>query len=308
MAKNPTAGGGEKDPPRIIDIAYPRQDELVVHLLGTRPLYHHSMSPEAMRELLYPSPRKNEAAKAASMKHNPLKEYRESPYVAVGDHHPARLLMRADALKKALGTAALETAGVFKSEIGRAVYVQPDTGIYLYIWGKPVLSMETVRMSGIQRVPDIRTRAVCVEWCARARIKFLADRFSDKAIANLVALAGMVSGWGDARQEKGARSEGLWQIVNADNEDWQRIARTQGRAVQDAALETPEFLDHDSEALYTWFVEEVERRGRRDKAATGPATISTRPRTNGSGDAVAQAALIHEVASGRAGKRRSATQ
>ena len=305
MAKSPSKNDAE--PNRIIDIAYPRQDEIVVHLLGTRPLYHHSMSFDAMKELLIPSPRKNAAAKAATMKHDPLKEYRESAYQSVGDHHATRLLMRADALKRSLGTAALETAGVFKSEIGRDVYVQPDTGIYLYVWGKPVMSMEPVRMSDMKRTPDIRTRAVCVEWCARARIKYLADRFTDTAIVNLVARAGIVSGWGDARQEKGARSEGLWEVVNENDERWKRIAESQGRAVQDEALTTPEFLDHVSEALYTAYCEEVERRGRRDK---GGAAVIGRPRTNGGGDTIdpTEAAVVAAVQTGRAGKRRTATQ
>jgi hypothetical protein len=301
MAKKPAAV--DKDAPRIIDIAYPRQDEIVVHLLGTRPLYHHCMSMDAMQELLYPSPRKNAAAKAASVKHDPLREYRESAYLAVGDHHPARMLMRADALKRSLGTAALETAGVFKSEIGRDVYVQPDSGIFLYVWGKPVLSMESVRMSDMKRTPDIRTRAVCVEWCARAKIKYLADRFTDTAIVNLVARAGIVSGWGDARQEKGARSEGLWEVVNEKNENWQRIAKTQGRAVQDVALKTPEFLDHVSESLFAWYLAEVERRGRREKAG---GSIDIRSRANGGASEV-DAAVVASVR-GRAGKRGTAAE
>lgn len=298
MAAKPKAGD---DAPRIIDIAYPRQDEVVVHLLGARPLYHHRLSMGAMQELLLPSPRKNAAAKAANMKHNPIEEYRQTPYLSVGDHHPARLLMRADALKSALGTAALETAGVFKSEVGRDVYVQPDTGIYLYVWGRPVLSMEPVRMSDLRRTPDIRTRAVCPEWCARARIKYLSDRFSATAIVNLLARAGIVSGWGDARQEKGARSEGLWEVVNENDQRWQQIYRTQGRAVQDAALETPEFLDDVSETLFTWYGEEVERRGRREKA--GAINIRAAARNNGGAPGEIEPAV---VAAGRrtGGKQR----
>jgi hypothetical protein len=302
MAKSPKSAV-DKDAPRIIDIAYPRQDEIVVHLLGTRPLYHHCMSMDAMIELLIPSPRKNAAAKAANMKHEPLREYRESAYVAIGDHHPTRLLMRADALKRSLGTAALETAGVFKSEIGRDVYVQPDSGIFLYVWGKPVMSIESVRMSDMKRTPDMRTRAVCVEWCARARIKYLADRFTATAIVNLVARAGIVSGWGDARQEKGARSEGLWEVVNAEDENWQRIAKTQGRAVQDTALEQPEFLDHVSEALYNAWCEEVERRGRREKAGS----IDVRSARPNGGAPEVDAAVVASV-SGRGGKRRTPAQ
>jgi hypothetical protein len=158
-------------------------------------------------------------------------------------------------------------------------------------------------MSDMKRTPDIRTRAVCVEWCARAKIKYLADRFTDTAIVNLVARAGIVSGWGDARQEKGARSEGLWEVVNEKNENWQRIAKTQGRAVQDVALKTPEFLDHVSESLFAWYLAEVERRGRREKAG---GSIDIRSRANGGASEV-DAAVVASVR-GRAGKRGTAAE
>jgi hypothetical protein len=294
----------KKDGGSVINITYPRQDSIVVHLRGTTPLYHHAVAWDAQKELLLPSRRKNEAERAASVKHDPIREYRESAYKTIGGNHPTRLLMRADALKRALQTAALDTAGVYKTEIGRLVYVVPEHGIYLPVWGVPRLGMAVVRMSDQKRTPDIRTRAICIEWAARATIRYAVERFTPTAIVNLCARAGIFSGWGDYRQEKGTGSAGLWEVVNQDDPQWNAIVKTQGLAAQDRALATPEFFDHDSEALFTWYQEEIVRRGRQQ--ASGPITLRTAKPEAGNG-AVANLAA-KATKRGRRGGRPSEAQ
>ena len=73
----------------------------------------------------------------------------------------------------------------------------------------------------------------------------------------------MVSGVGDFRQEKGKGNFGLFDLVGADDPTWRRIAKAGVRDAQDAALNDPEFFDEESQELFTWFEEEINRRGRK---------------------------------------------
>jgi len=51
-----------------------------VCILGKSPIILNRMSEKAKRELLMPKGRKSAADKASTLKHNPLEEYRNSPY------------------------------------------------------------------------------------------------------------------------------------------------------------------------------------------------------------------------------------
>lgn len=267
MAKAAKASG-----PSIINIAYPRQDEVIVHLVGVTWLYHHQPSFDARMSLLIPSGRKNEAERAASMKHDPIKEYVESTYRTEDDKAPTRLLMLASALKKSLITAAGDMPGVYKTDVGRLIWVLSATDKkFLPVWGIPKLGMDYVRMADRARTPDIRTRAVCVEWATRATIRYHASRFNATTMVNLCANAGVYCGWGDYRQEKGSGDGGLWRVANEEDPEWQAITKTQGRAAQDHALENPEFLDADTERQFAAYAQEVQRRGHRE--AKGPIQI-----------------------------------
>src|SRR6476646_8997579 len=87
-------------------------------VLGTSPLIYNAMSEKVHRELLMPSPKKNAAEKAASLKHNPMEEYRASVYKHRDDDHPTRLNAPAVWFKKAAAAAALDIPGANKSQIG----------------------------------------------------------------------------------------------------------------------------------------------------------------------------------------------
>ena len=82
-----------------------------------------------------------------------------------------------------------------------------------------------------------------------------------QSIANLLAAAGFTSGVGDWRQEKGSGNYGSFKLVSADDPDFVRITREQGRKAQQAAMEDPEAFDAESEELLSWFDVEVKRRG-----------------------------------------------
>ena len=72
----------------------------------------------------------------------------------------------------------------------------------------------------------------------------------------------MVAGVGDFRQEKGKGNFGLFDLVDAGDRTWQRIARNGTRAAQESALIDPIYFDEESEELIVWFDAEIKRRGR----------------------------------------------
>src|SRR5579863_7996326 len=79
-----------------------------VGIIGTRPLIFNRMAEKAKRELLLPKGRKTAADRAATLKHDPISEYRNSVYRYADDAHPTRLCFPAPAFKGAMMTAALD--------------------------------------------------------------------------------------------------------------------------------------------------------------------------------------------------------
>ena len=55
------------------------------HILGTSPIILNRMSEKVRHELLLPKGRKTAADKAGTLKHDPLSEFRSSPYTNEGD-------------------------------------------------------------------------------------------------------------------------------------------------------------------------------------------------------------------------------
>jgi hypothetical protein len=88
-------------------------------VIGTSPIILNRMSEKAQRELLLPKGRKNAAEKASTLKHDPMAEFRASPYTAQDDG-ATRLQLLASMFKGAMRTAALDLPGVKKAEIGPA--------------------------------------------------------------------------------------------------------------------------------------------------------------------------------------------
>lgn len=238
------------------------QSQLTFYILGLSPLICNRMSEKTMRELLLPSPRKTAATKATTLKHDPLTEYRDSPYRNLSPKAPTRLQLLASMFKKAMMTAALDIPGAKKSQIGRLLYVVGDR---IDLYGCPELFMSVTRSADMNRTPDIRSRAILREWACKITVSFTVPIIKDVSVVNLLAAAGTQAGVGDYRVEKGAGSYGTFEPVSADNKDWRRIAQI-GRVEQDKALQTPEFYDDETASLYTWFEAEIPKRGLRGAA------------------------------------------
>src|SRR4051812_23179406 len=83
-----------------------------IRIIGTTPLYQNRMANKAMRELLVGG-RKKTKADRADIKHDPLREFRDSADIVPGG--PTALALNAIAVKASMCTAALEVPGLSKA-------------------------------------------------------------------------------------------------------------------------------------------------------------------------------------------------
>jgi hypothetical protein len=226
-----------------------------VHLLGTSPLIMHRFSSKSWRELLLPSPEKNKAEKAESLKHDPLTEYRECCYRNRDPNEPTAVHFPSGAFSKAVAAAALDVPGATKSQMLRLVSISTTQ---VNIYGVPMLGMDMVRNSDMARTPDVRTRAFFPEWCCAVDVEYVSTLINQTQIFNLIGAAGVIVGLGDYRPQKGGQF-GKFMAVAPDDPTLLRVMK-QGRAIQEAALLNPSFFNEDSAELYGWFVDEVARR------------------------------------------------
>ena len=227
-------------------------------IVGTAPLICNRMSSKVMQELLLPRGRKTAAEKAGSLKHEPLIEYRNSPYTSLDDTNPTRIQLLASMFKGAMKTAALDIPGAKKAQIGRLTYVESDR---VNVYGVPQIFMSVTRSADMNRTPDVRTRAILPEWALRISIRFAQPIIKLQSVANLLAAGGITSGVGDWRVEKGSGGYGTYRIVSDDDPDFVRIVATGGRQAQDEALATPTAYDDETEELLSWYDVEAKRRG-----------------------------------------------
>lgn len=242
-----------------------KMETIAVGILGRTPFIFNRMATKAKQEIVFPKGRKTAADRATTMKHNPIEEYRESPYTLAreGDSAPTFLCVLAAMFKGAMATAALDTPGSSKAQIGRLLQVE---GNRLPLWGTPQLMMSVVRSAGINRTPDVRTRAIVPDWGTVIRITYAIPLLNQTSVVNLLTAAGTFAGVGDFRAEKGKGNYGQFEVVGIDDPRLRAIMREDERSRQIAALETdsPEFYDDETEELFTWFYAEAERRGKHE--------------------------------------------
>lgn len=241
-----------------IEIAPLQVGSMEVWLKGETPLILNRMAAKAKRQLLFPPGKLTQAEKDQRLKHDPLSEYRDSMSVRPG-RGPTRIVFPAPGVKGAMATAALETPGTNKTQIGRLVWVD---GYEVPVYGVPKLHMAVVRQADKARTPDVRTRAILEEWCIPVRILFVKPQLNEKAICQLLANGGIIIGVGDFRQEKGKGSHGQFSI--STKAACAKIVRAGGQRQQDAAIKKPQCFDADAEELLAWFEAEVKTRGKQE--------------------------------------------
>ena len=244
-----------------IEVEPLRVGSMQIWLRGITPLLCNRMAAKAMRDLLLPPGRLTNTEKDSRLKHDPLPEFRNSMTLQ-HDKGPTRIMFPAPAVKGSMATAALETKGTNKTQIGRLVWVK-DYSVPVY--GVPQLHMCIVRMADKNRTPDVRTRAILEEWCIPVTIQFVKPQLNEKSILQLLSNGGIIVGIGDFRQEKGKGNFGQFEVVTkAECKD---IVKKGGFRQQDAAIKKPKCFDADTEELLAWFYQEVKNRGKQELLA-----------------------------------------
>lgn len=238
-----------------------KTDVVAVNIVGTSPFIMHRFAFKAWQELLMPSQKKNAAAKAESLKHDPLNEYRECLYKNRDDATPTLFHVPTAMLQEAIASAALDMPGATKSSVSRWVSVQGDIDAgTLCLYGVPELYTTMVRSSDMNHTPDVRTRPIFRKWAIRhLMVTFKEDPLNKPAIMNLLGAAGQIVGCGDWRPQKGG-SMGKFRVCDDSDPEFQEIIAHQGRDVQQLAFESPAYYDQDTEDIITWFQAEIARR------------------------------------------------
>lgn len=271
------------DGPSAIVVKPIETQTLEVALIGDSPLILNRMSRKAAHELLMPAPRKNAAERQSTLKHEPIVEFRASPYTFASEETPTLLAMMSSAVKGAMMTAALDLPGTKKAQIGRLVYVE---GEMFPVWGVPKLYMSITRSADMNRTPDVRTRAIVPRWAALVTVRFVRPLLTETAVINLLQAGGTTAGVGDWRPEKGKGSFGQFHIGNKTDPAFIALCENAGRAEQTAALADPEPYDTETEELLTWFESEVVVRGK-----TRAPSAESGARRNGRGALVGAAGV-----------------
>lgn len=248
----------KQDQGGTVDVLEITKGRFIACILGTSPLIMNRISQKVDRELLLPKGKKTAAEKASNLKHDPYSEFRAAPYMITDEAAPTLLAVLPTAFKKAMCTAALDMPGAKKTQIGRLVSVNWDMQP---VYGIPKLFMAVTRSADMNKTPDVRTRAILPEWACTMTVEFVKPILREQSVVNLLAAAGVQSGIGDWRQEKGSGSYGSFKLVSEDDPDFQRITGTMGRTAQKAAMEHPECYDAETADLLSWFDVEVKRRG-----------------------------------------------
>lgn len=270
MADKKSAGKTETE---IVDVLRVEIGRVTCCVLYNSGIYHNRLSEKARRELLAPKGRKTALDKLTTAKHDPRAEFRASPYRLGDPAAPTLLAILATAPKKAMMTAALDVPGARKAQIGRLVYVVGD---YVPIYGIPKLRMDPVRSADMNRTPDIRTRAFMPRWACRLTLEFALPMIRQQAVLNLLAAAGITSGLGDWRTEKGSGNYGSFRLVDEDDAEFRDVVATGGRDAQMAALSDAEPYDEQSAELLEWYDGEMSSRRLKGTAPTQPA-MEARP-------------------------------
>jgi hypothetical protein len=230
----------------------------IIHLriIGTQPLFQNRMSAKVKQGLLVGS-RKKTKVERLEIKHNPLQEFRDSAEVISGG--PTALGLRVTAVKSAMCSAAIETAGLTKAGTQRLLFMPGD---HAALYGVPQLRMDIVRSADINRTPDIRSRAFLPKWGAELDIRFIIPQLTAGAVVTLLNNAGLLIGVGDFRQEKGKGAFGSFRVIGDGTMDpeWGELVRNHGRDAQEAALANPEPADDETATLLDFYLGERQKR------------------------------------------------
>jgi len=250
MTKNAKTDSAE------INITTLKRGTVKLRIIGTQPLFQNRMA-NKVKEGLLVGTRKKTKAERQEIKHDPIAEFRSSAEIVPTG--PTALGLRVVAVKAAMCTAALETAGITKTSAQRLLFMPGD---FVPLYGTPYLRMDVVRSADINRTPDVRSRAFLPKWGAEIDIHFISPQLSVNSVVNLLCNAGILIGVGDFRQEKGKGGFGSFRVIGEGDKDaeWDELVSAHGRGAQEAAIKNPEYADRDTADLMDFYTSEVNRR------------------------------------------------
>lgn len=245
-----------KEKETTISIAPLKRASVKLRIVGTTPLFQNRMANKVKQGLLVGTKKKTKSEKAA-IKHDPLREFRDSAEIL--PNGPTALGLRVVAVKAAMCTAALETEGLTKTSSQRLIFMPGD---FFSLYGTPTLRMDVTRSADINRTADVRTRAFLPKWGAEVTIQFIIPQLSISSIVALLCNAGVLVGVGDYRQEKGKGAFGSFRVLGEGDEDdeWNDLVANHARPAQEAALADPALADRDTEDLMAFYNTESKRR------------------------------------------------
>lgn len=241
-----------------VDILRVTTERVTFCILGTTPFVCNAMSAKVKGALLTGGMKKTKMERESSIKHDPIEEYRASPYRSREPEDPSLIVFPAAGFKRAMATAALELPGVNKAQIGRLCWAE---GFTVPLFGIPQLYMAVVRSADAKRTPDIRSRAIIPEWASVVTVNYVTPNLRQQPVVNLMASAGIFIGVGDGRPEKGALNFGQFEVVSEDDARFRRIMKVGGRKAQEVALQKPTYYDIETAELMEWHIAETKRRG-----------------------------------------------
>lgn len=240
-----------------IDVMDLKQSSHVYWLVGDTPFFCNRMAAKAWRELLLPHGPMTKTQKATKLKHAPYAEYRNSPYVRSGEGETLFQMM-GSAPKMSIASAALRMpTSASKTEMKQLVRSPAEK---IPLWGIPKLDMSIVRMAGISRTPDVRTRAKLDRWAMRVELLWAEPMLNAMKVTQLLISAGFICGLGDWRVEKGGEY-GAFHLVEDDDKELADIMAEGGYQAQVDALRKPVCANSESEELMAWYLEELKSRG-----------------------------------------------
>ena len=239
-----------------IQVPLLKRGSVKLRIIGTTPLLQNRMANKVKQGLLVGTKKKTKAERV-EIKHDPLSEFRNAAEILTDG--PTALGLRVVAIKGAMCTAALETAGITKTSAQRLLFMPGD---FVPLYGTPMLRMDVVRSADINRTPDIRTRPFLPQWGTEVEIQYIIPQLSVSSVVALLCNAGVLVGVGDGRQEKGKFAFGSFRVIGegTDDEEWNELVANHGRKAQQSALENPATADRDTEDLMEFFRAETQRR------------------------------------------------
>jgi hypothetical protein len=107
----------------ILEVNEIRTREIRFNVLGTSPMIMERFQLKAWQELLLPSPKKNLAERQASLKHDPIGEFRGAIYRCRDPKAPTAIHIPNGTFHGALCNAALDLPGATRAKMERLTKV-----------------------------------------------------------------------------------------------------------------------------------------------------------------------------------------